>query len=316
MANSRQLDAQLHQTAWSIASRAPARAGTRPADPWDDDYAGTIPERRAGCLELLQVYAQMIKVLQSRIDLTVKQALANEASYGEIGAACGVSRQAARQRWLRHHERQGSPNTPPTGSPHDGDPQGIQADKPTDWVMARLVGGPRHGDWDRVKPGRLSRFPVAEPMPGTGGCEHIACYVPSEQEPGAYIFARMEYNPHPGMAGGAGILRPHVSELAHELGVETKDVMAKLVQMGEFVRSAASTVEPLAVRKLKEHFQATHARRDNAGPPETQITTPRPPETSTHSSRDQAGAEAHHKKPPAEGGGSCWCMALACVPPS
>ena len=45
-----------------------------------------------------------------------------------------------------------------------------------------------------------------------------------------------------------------VYELAKELGVESKVVLAKLQDMGEFVRSASSTVEPPVVRKLKEVF--------------------------------------------------------------
>ena len=40
-----------------------------------------------------------------------------------------------------------------------------------------------------------------------------------------------------------------VYELAKELGVESKVVLAKLQDMGEFVRSASSTVEPPVVRK-------------------------------------------------------------------
>ncbi len=47
-----------------------------------------------------------------------------------------------------------------------------------------------------------------------------------------------------------------VYELAKELGVESKVVLAKLQDMGEFVRSASSTVEAPVVRKLKEVFPA------------------------------------------------------------
>ena len=50
-----------------------------------------------------------------------------------------------------------------------------------------------------------------------------------------------------------------VYELAKELGVESKVVLAKLQDMGEFVRSASSTVEPPVVRKLKEVFPAQPA---------------------------------------------------------
>ena len=45
-----------------------------------------------------------------------------------------------------------------------------------------------------------------------------------------------------------------VYELAKDLGMESKDVLAKLQEMGEFVRSASSTVEPPVVRKFLEKF--------------------------------------------------------------
>ena len=47
-----------------------------------------------------------------------------------------------------------------------------------------------------------------------------------------------------------------VYELAKELGVESKVVMAKLQELGEFVRSASSTVEPPVVRRLRETLPA------------------------------------------------------------
>ncbi|MEQ4204732.1 translation initiation factor IF-2 [Actinopolymorpha sp. B9G3] len=45
-----------------------------------------------------------------------------------------------------------------------------------------------------------------------------------------------------------------VYELAKEFGIESKAVMAKLQELGEFVRSASSTVEAPVVRRLKESF--------------------------------------------------------------
>ena len=45
-----------------------------------------------------------------------------------------------------------------------------------------------------------------------------------------------------------------VYELAKDVGMDSKDVLAKLQEMGEFVRSASSTVEPPVVRKLLEKF--------------------------------------------------------------
>ena len=65
-----------------------------------------------------------------------------------------------------------------------------------------------------------------------------------------------------------------VYELAKEFGVESKAVMAKLEEMGEFVRSASSTIEAPVVRRLKEAFNGgskggsagrDQGRRDQGG---------------------------------------------------
>ncbi len=45
-----------------------------------------------------------------------------------------------------------------------------------------------------------------------------------------------------------------VYELAKDLGLESKELLAKLQEVGEFVRSASSTVEAPVVRKLMEKF--------------------------------------------------------------
>ena len=45
-----------------------------------------------------------------------------------------------------------------------------------------------------------------------------------------------------------------VHELAKEFGVESKVVLAKLGEMGEFVKSASSTVEPPVVKRFTDKF--------------------------------------------------------------
>ncbi|MEE1931064.1 translation initiation factor IF-2 [Streptomyces sp. TRM 70351] len=55
-----------------------------------------------------------------------------------------------------------------------------------------------------------------------------------------------------------------VYELAKELGVESKVVMAKLQELGEFVRSASSTIEAPVVRKLTDAFDAGGSGAKNA----------------------------------------------------
>ncbi len=48
-----------------------------------------------------------------------------------------------------------------------------------------------------------------------------------------------------------------VYELAKELGVESKALLAHLKEQGEFVRSASSTIEAPVVRKIKESWAST-----------------------------------------------------------
>ena len=61
-----------------------------------------------------------------------------------------------------------------------------------------------------------------------------------------------------------------VYELAKEFGVESKAVMAKLQELGEFVRSASSTIEAPVVRKLTDAFQAQGQRRQPQARPRPQ----------------------------------------------
>ncbi len=60
-----------------------------------------------------------------------------------------------------------------------------------------------------------------------------------------------------------------VYELAKEFGVESKAVMARLQEMGEFVRSASSTIEAPVVRRLKEELAAQQPKQAPAGKPDS-----------------------------------------------
>ena len=50
-----------------------------------------------------------------------------------------------------------------------------------------------------------------------------------------------------------------VHELAKELGISSKEAVAKLQELGEFVKSASSTIEAPAARKLREAIPAKPA---------------------------------------------------------
>src|ERR1700684_800172 len=68
-----------------------------------------------------------------------------------------------------------------------------------------------------------------------------------------------------GPSRGSAVAKVRVYELAKEFGVESKAVMAKLQEMGEFVRSASSTIEAPVVRRLKEAFAAQQPKQARAG---------------------------------------------------
>ena len=67
----------------------------------------------------------------------------------------------------------------------------------------------------------------------------------------------------------AGKARVH--ELAKELGVTSKEVLARLSEQGEFVKSASSTVEAPVARRLRESLggakPAAKATADGNGAP-------------------------------------------------
>ncbi|MEV7996947.1 translation initiation factor IF-2 N-terminal domain-containing protein, partial [Streptomyces sp. NPDC086077] len=67
-----------------------------------------------------------------------------------------------------------------------------------------------------------------------------------------------------------------VYELAKEFGVESKVVMAKLQELGEFVRSASSTIEAPVVRKLTDAFQQGSGNGKSAAKPAPRKATPKP----------------------------------------
>ncbi|HJT03373.1 MAG TPA: translation initiation factor IF-2 N-terminal domain-containing protein, partial [Pseudonocardiaceae bacterium] len=60
----------------------------------------------------------------------------------------------------------------------------------------------------------------------------------------------------------AGKARVH--ELAKELGVTSKDVLKKLADLGEYVKSASSTVEAPVARKLRDSFPSEAAKTSHA----------------------------------------------------
>ncbi|MTJ89812.1 translation initiation factor IF-2, partial [Nocardia seriolae] len=63
----------------------------------------------------------------------------------------------------------------------------------------------------------------------------------------------------------AGKARVH--ELAKELGVTSKELLARLKEQGEFVKSASSTVEAPVARRLRESLAPKSAPSGGSGKP-------------------------------------------------
>ena len=73
--------------------------------------------------------------------------------------------------------------------------------------------------------------------------------------------------------------KTRVHELAKEFGVESKFVLEKFKEMGEFVKSASSTVElPAEMRFRKEYGDQLKAAAPAPAPAETAPAAPKPVE--------------------------------------
>src|SRR4051812_33299278 len=71
--------------------------------------------------------------------------------------------------------------------------------------------------------------------------------------------------------------KARVHELAKEFGVDSKTVLAKLKEQGEFVKSASSTVEAPVARRLREALGASGAGNGAAAPAPKPAARPGPP---------------------------------------
>src|SRR5690554_5244630 len=68
------------------------------------------------------------------------------------------------------------------------------------------------------------------------------------------------------------VAKPRVHEIAAELGIESKQALEKLKELGEFVKGPSSSIEPPVARKLRAAFQA-----DGVTPPAKESTPAKKP---------------------------------------
>ncbi|TFV83482.1 translation initiation factor IF-2 N-terminal domain-containing protein, partial [Blastococcus sp. CT_GayMR16] len=70
--------------------------------------------------------------------------------------------------------------------------------------------------------------------------------------------------------------KARVHELAKEFGVDSKTVLAKLKEQGEFVKSASSTVEAPVARRLREALGASNGAPAAPARPAARPSAPAP----------------------------------------
>jgi translation initiation factor IF-2 len=88
--------------------------------------------------------------------------------------------------------------------------------------------------------------------------------------------------------------KPRVHEVASELGVDSKVALAKLKEMGEFVKGPSSSIEPPVARKLRAALEAEGFTADKATATAPKVEAPRP-----SAPRPAASSESGAPKPQA-----------------
>ncbi|MDQ0708245.1 translation initiation factor IF-2 [Arthrobacter woluwensis] len=90
-----------------------------------------------------------------------------------------------------------------------------------------------------------------------------------------------------------------VHELAKELGITSKDALAKLQSLGEFVRSASSTIEPPVAKKLRDAFPGGGSAPAPTAAPAAKAAAPAAPKAPAAASAPASQAPAAPAAPAA-----------------
>lgn len=95
-----------------------------------------------------------------------------------------------------------------------------------------------------------------------------------------------------------GKLRVH--ELAKQLGVTSKELLATLKEQGEFVKTASSTIEPPVVKKMRAHYEAQSGGDDAAEKKQDNKAAKGAAKSTAKASAPKPGAKPAAPKPGAE----------------
>ncbi|MGV0385370.1 translation initiation factor IF-2 [Corynebacterium tuberculostearicum] len=95
-----------------------------------------------------------------------------------------------------------------------------------------------------------------------------------------------------------GKLRVH--ELAKQLGVTSKELLATLKEQGEFVKTASSTIEPPVVKKMRAHYEAQSGGDDAAEKKQDNKPAKGAAKSTAKASAPKPGSKSAAPKPGAE----------------
>lgn len=212
-----QADSQLHAT----------RSET--TGDWDlDNSRRPSTQRKSDYLVLLATSRAVIDALEHTIMLAHQRALSNGATFAEIGAAQGISRQAARQYYNRDLERR-----PVTllGGPLDGE--------------TRSAFGRENELRFSVRNPAFERYSLDDP-----GESYSAVYRKKYGSPDVFEFHR--FVDDRGKPVAHVDQRPRVHEIARAWRLEAHSVLAQAKKIDTRIRSTSSRVDLTTVERMYE----------------------------------------------------------------
>ncbi|MER0007115.1 translation initiation factor IF-2 [Corynebacterium sp. KPL4064] len=95
-----------------------------------------------------------------------------------------------------------------------------------------------------------------------------------------------------------GKLRVH--ELAKQLGVTSKELLATLKEQGEFVKTASSTIEPPVIKKMRAHYEAQSGGDESAEKKQDKKPAKGAAKSTAKASAPKPGAQSAAAKPGAK----------------
>jgi hypothetical protein len=198
---------------------------------WDlDNPLRPREQRREDYLTLLQVGRSVNTALEFNTEMAESRAQRNGAGFGEIGAALGISRQAARQA----HKRRTTEHT------------------------VTLVGGPRDGSTaqttaDTAELSYAVRDPFFREHPWLED-EELPSVIYRRKYGSPAVFEFVHFTSHDGKIIAEPDVRPRVYDLAKAWDLDSRTILARASDFTAGLRSPSSRVDRATFEQLRAIF--------------------------------------------------------------